>query len=244
MTQEEIELRNRELEIEEKKLSIEEKKVSREEKIIYKHLGIIITSIISVATISVSIIQLVNNNKSKENELEIVKENNINQLKLAEINNNRNYDLSIANFLMENKPELFSESSEERDQLFDVLTITFGDEKVDSIFKRIQSMPESPLFKLYLDRLIGDERHHARSQLVVLYQKEPAKLQEVMFLRLKSPNVAYREQLGILHTLSKIKNGWSDVTNISYEIEKIIQTDNVDEALLKNAKNALDNRNN
>jgi len=261
MTPEEFTLKDRELKIQEDRLKFEQDKATRDNKFLNKHFGVIITMLISLATIVVSISQLLISDATKINELTIAKENNSNVLNLAEIENNRRFDLDIANYLTINRELFFKGSSSEKKQFLDILIASFDDHKVSKLFERIKNTQElsndtivTDYIKDYQDEqrilevfntLTGDQRHAARKELIYRYTQNPKGIQEIMLTRLRNPTKrnAYREQLGIVYALGQIPGGWEDRNDLTTEINAII-ANSADETLIQRAKEAIANTKN
>ncbi|WP_339881313.1 hypothetical protein [uncultured Algoriphagus sp.] len=246
MTPEEVKLKEREIKVEEDKLQFEIHRESNEKIKIFQKFGISITSIISIAAILVASIQYFDSKSVKKAEIEIAKTQKDKEIELSELNNSRNFDLGIADFLMKNEATLFSETNERRTQLLDVLTLTFGDVKVKQILLRLkytENLAEDSLAKEYLEKLdskiiddiqntiyrLSDEnrnlRTSARDELSNLYNNYPREVQNEMFESFRMGNLTYREVLGIMVVLANAKNGWDDQTGILEKIENYKSSD-------------------
>lgn len=136
--------------INEERMKLEKDKLAYDNRFINKHLGVILTTMISIATIIVSITQIGVALVSKQTELnrqEAQKEAELTRLdaqKQKELdlnarNQERQWKLDIAKFISDNKDKIFSNNAIEQKRMSDLILVTFPPEITNVLFQNLEN---------------------------------------------------------------------------------------------------------
>ena len=124
-----LEIEPQRLELDKKRLEeIEKKRVEIESRFFHKHLGIIATFIVSIATATISYTQIYVADIRKSQELEI-----------SQKEQERRWKIDVAKFVFDNKSLIFSQNKVEREQIRDVMIATFPLEITDKLFLKLEA---------------------------------------------------------------------------------------------------------
>jgi hypothetical protein len=102
-----------------------------------KHLGAIVTSLVSLAAVIVSATQVWLAHINKEKELDLVRKNQNEQQILLDEESKRKWRLAMAEFVMKYESRIFSDKDEERNRMVDLVQATFPDPYRSEIFKTL-----------------------------------------------------------------------------------------------------------
>lgn len=106
---------------------------------IQKNFGIILTFIISVATIIVSILQL----KAKKEETKKAHIQKDKEISIAEINNERDWNYKAVEFVAQNQDTIFGDDKEKGDKIAKVMLATFPPAVTNALFQKFESTAET-----------------------------------------------------------------------------------------------------
>lgn len=126
-------MNDKEYEIEREKIEVEREKLNKSNKFNLNSFGILIASIVSIATIIVSYI---NSNESTENkkvELAIAQT----KVDIAEIETNRRYNLDVAQFLTTNSKIIFNGTIDEQERMKNIMFVSLPSEINEVVFEKI-----------------------------------------------------------------------------------------------------------
>lgn len=133
---EEQEYKQRSLELEERKFEFEREKYKNDSSITKKHFATIITAIISISAVTVSYLQFIRADLSRDKELTIQREQKNKELDLLKAQKDREVGIELAKFIAANKEAIYSKNDEERELIKDVILVAYQQFAVD-IFKKL-----------------------------------------------------------------------------------------------------------
>jgi hypothetical protein len=122
------------LDLEIKRYELEKRRSDRESSFASKHAGLLITSLISVATLVVSWVQvhIAEINKLKELEFKQIEKDE--RLHLEKIKQEREWRLSSLEFLYKNREDIYNSDNESRLRLRAIISTTFPEDHVEIMF--------------------------------------------------------------------------------------------------------------
>lgn len=143
------------IKIEQERLNIEREKIGNERRFINKHFSTIITVIVSAAAVLVSALQVY----------------------IAKVSHEREWKQDIAQFIVENKKDLFSTDQEEIETIREVIIYAFPEEITKSIIRRMILRSKGVQNKTWqegLRSLVGETRtsitfNNKTSRMVEIY---------------------------------------------------------------------------
>jgi len=151
-----LDLEIEKLKLDREKFVFEQSKTEKTERFINKNVGTVITAIVSLTAVIVSIGQVWVTKISKDRELEITRENKKyetealdkqkdKELTLVEVQKKRDWNLSVANFVLNNRKALFHGTDEEKRTYAKIIPTIFPVEVSDSLLERltVSSTPQS-----------------------------------------------------------------------------------------------------
>ncbi len=141
MDEKEYEIGKEKNKIESQKLKFEKYKFDNSNKFISKNLGVIITAMLSIATISVSFIQFYKAQTTKKIELDIEKT----RLSMTEVESNRRYRLDVTKFIMDNSETIFNGTLLEQERMKNVMLASFPPDINERIFANIKATKNDSL---------------------------------------------------------------------------------------------------
>ena len=157
LTSEEIEKAR--LEIERERLNLEKVRAEAEKRFVNKNLGTIVTAIVSLAAIIVSIGQVWVSYIQKEKELVLSSAQKFKELEMAGIKQNREYGLSIGDFVMKNSDAIFGKNEEKRTLVKNVLLTTFDESVTKPLVDNFVEVSEGEARASWIDA----QRHLAKA---------------------------------------------------------------------------------
>jgi len=140
--------------LEERKFELEQEKFEHDKKMkeqqmildkqnsdgfIQKNFGIILTFIISIATIIVSALQL-NAKKEETKKAHIQKDK---EISIAEINNERDWNYKAVEFVAQNQETIFGNDKEKGDKIAKVMLATFPAAVTNALFQKLEVTAET-----------------------------------------------------------------------------------------------------
>jgi hypothetical protein len=173
--------------IERERLDWEKSRAEYEQRFLNRNFGVVITSIVSLAAIIVSVVQLYRADISKQKELLIQEGQKQVELDLQKLQVEREWKLSMVKFISEHRSEIFEGTGEQRENIKRVMLVAFPPEVALPFFEQAsRSAPENQraewvqaqevagsLLKprIYVHIRTEDQREYAR-QLEVQLEKQ------------------------------------------------------------------------
>lgn len=138
-----VEIELQRLELERERLSvesqIERERLSFDQKFAHRHMGAIITAIVSLAAVIVSGTQVWVATIHKERDTQIAREQKERELQIAQLENEREWNLDVTEFVFKHRAEVLSSDPQEARAIRDIMLVTFPDEITDVLFERLVS---------------------------------------------------------------------------------------------------------
>jgi len=237
MDEKEFQIEFEKNQIERDKLEFEKIKFKGSNKFVAKNFGLLITSIISIATVFVSYIQFQKAQSSKELELEISETN----LRISEMEGERRYKFDVTKFIMDNGDKIFEGTSEQQERTKNIMLVAFPPEINEQIFANIKAtksdeesqniwekgevqadkLAERQTFEIlrdgesiqyYIDLLQSPNRDIRQEASKILIRKKERQVVINMLIDNLKPDgerASYRNNFYIAFTLYKMPEKWA-----------------------------------
>jgi len=132
------------LEIERERLAIDKARALQEERFWFKNSGTVITALVSLAAVVVSLTQVWTASISKAAELARLDQQKEKEAAMLHQQQEREWSLSVARFVMENRNALFSGNPDERRLYAKVIPAIFPPEVSASLFDNLIAVSDAP----------------------------------------------------------------------------------------------------
>jgi len=132
------------LQLDRERLELERQKVALDNRFATKHLGVLLTALISLAATLVSGAQIWKSSIDHRSEVERASIEKAKEIAVAQLDQDRRYKLDVATFLFDRRDKLFSSDPTENATTRDLLLVTFPPEVTEPIFRRLQATAEQP----------------------------------------------------------------------------------------------------
>ncbi|HVR97380.1 MAG TPA: hypothetical protein VMW27_12245 [Thermoanaerobaculia bacterium] len=140
----------RKLEIDKQRLELERQRLDVDNRVLNRHLGVIVTSIVSLVALALSATQLYIAYANRKSDVEIAEDNRKIDLKIADANRKadieaaklaqqRQWGIQLADFVFGNKDIIFGGATAERETMRNVLLVTYPSEVTAPLFQRLEA---------------------------------------------------------------------------------------------------------
>ena len=119
-----------------------------------RNTGVFISSIISLAAIIVSISQIIVAKTNKQLELELSQLQHDKQLEQMRINNERQWEMDILEYVTLNSDKLFMGTYEEKERLKNIMLITIPAEITNQLFRKIEQTATTDEKQIWTEGLV------------------------------------------------------------------------------------------
>lgn len=137
------------LALEREKLELERLRLEREGRFMTRHLGAVLTGIVSIAAVVVSASQVWVARTDRLRELEAASRQRERESAAATAEQDRRWNLDVANFVVQHQDKIFADDPQQQARMRDIMSVTFPPEIASILFARLaDSAPESaPLWR-------------------------------------------------------------------------------------------------
>lgn len=131
-----IELEREQLKLERERLELERRRLERGESFFNRHFGAIATGIVSLAVAIFSVVQFLAAEANDRREAVRAAEQREQELELQELQQERDWKMTIVSFVTEHRSEIFSESEQDRQHMQKVMLVAFPPEITSGFFEQ------------------------------------------------------------------------------------------------------------
>lgn len=137
-----LEIERERLQLEKNRQALEEKRQKEDKGFFPKPLGVFLTFLASFAAVVVSASQVWVAFITKDAELQSQRLENKSKLDAEELQNRREFNLKVVQFVTEHQDEIFSADDEKRNRMKDVILVTFPEELTAVLFRKLERAAE------------------------------------------------------------------------------------------------------
>lgn len=125
------------------KLEFEKKQFALKNRFLNRNLGVLITAAVTLLVVLIQAGQIWKAEQNNRKDLEISREQRQQELTLNRLENERRWKLDLFQFVSDNMNMIFSDNSDERKRIRNVMVVTFPTEIINALFQNLElSVPE------------------------------------------------------------------------------------------------------
>lgn len=137
INQQHLELEQQKLKLEQQRFQLEQERAQHQGRFLDRHLAGVLAASVSFAAVIVSLCQVWVGCENQQSQIKVAQIQKEKEIILDSIENERRWQLDAAEFVFTNKEKIFSGTSEERQQMRDVMIATLPLNITKTLFKKI-----------------------------------------------------------------------------------------------------------